>query len=111
VNKPPSKGQPDWVAQESFVMEQKREGGVGILVFGAIPTAVGLFALNEGIHFFESGRSWDGAAILHGSLLAGVGLIVMGVGLTKITGRMLGCLPLLVVGIPLVCMTLFRWLT
>jgi hypothetical protein len=40
-----------------------------------------------------------------------VGLIVMGVGLTKITGRMLGCLPLLVVGIPLVCMTLFRWLT
>lgn len=110
MNKPPSGSKPDWVAEENFEVERERKGGPGIILLGALPTGVGLFALNEGVHFFESGRSMDGEAVLHGSLLAGVGLIVMGVGLAKITGRKVGCLPLLVVGIPLVCLGLFRTL-
>jgi hypothetical protein len=101
MRKPPNQRKPDWVAKESFQDIQKRKTGYSFLWIGAIPTAVGLFALNEGIGLLDWSRTYlDEEAVLHGTLLGAFGLILIGVGLTKCAQKKLGCLPLLLVGLP-----------
>ena len=67
-----------------------------------ILTGVGLFALNEGFGFFGSNRTYlDEEAILHGSIIGGIGLLLLGRGLGNMTQKPLLFFPL-IIGIALV---------
>ena len=76
-----------------------KKSGTGLVMAGLVLTGVGLFALNEGFGLIPSDRTYlDTEAILHGSLLGGVGLLLLGGGLSHLTGKRLLLLPLLTVG-------------
>ena len=76
-----------------------KKSGLGLLMVGLVLTGVGLFALNEGIGLLPSDRTYvDSEAILHGSLIGGLGLLLLGGGLTQMMRKRLLFLPLLVIG-------------